>query len=78
MTTDFKAYGVGLGLLKMGGQDRFLRLFLWIVGTASLLAVAAVVMPYAWMNAIHQWLGMGRLPSDPIVGYLARSTWPWA
>jgi len=31
-------------------------------------------MPYAWMNTIHQWLGMGQLPSEPIVGYLARST----
>lgn len=34
----------------------------------------AVVMPYSWMDAIHQWLGMGKLPDEPIVGYLARST----
>lgn len=58
----------------MTRQDRLLRLFLRIIGTVSLLAVAAVVMPYSWMNAIHQWLGMGRLPDEPIVGYLARST----
>ncbi len=58
----------------MIGQDRFLRLFLRMIGTASLLAIAAVVMPYAGMDAIHEWLGMGQLPSDPIVGYLARST----
>jgi len=32
------------------------------------------LMPYSWMNAIHQRLGMGVLPSDPIVGYLARLT----
>ena len=31
-------------------------------------------MPYSWMRAIHQWLGMGELPDQPIVGYLARST----
>lgn len=31
-------------------------------------------MPYSWMDAVHQWLGMGRLPGEPIVGYLARST----
>jgi hypothetical protein len=55
-------------------QDRVLRLFLRIVGTASLLAVVAVVMPYSYMNTIHQWLGMGQLPAEPIVGYLARST----
>jgi len=58
----------------MTRQDRFLRLFLRIIGTASLFAFVAVVMPYSWMNAIHQWLGMGRLPTEPIVGYLARST----
>ena len=31
-------------------------------------------MPYSWMNAIHSRLGMGELPSAPVVGYLARST----
>jgi len=58
----------------MSRQERLLKLFLRIVGTASLLAAAAVMMPYAWMDAIHEWIGMGRLPGDPIVGYLARST----
>ena len=58
----------------MTKQDRFLKLFLRILGTAALVAVIAVVMPYCWMNAIHQWLGMGELPPEPIVGYLARST----
>ncbi len=58
----------------MTGQERFLRLFLRIIGTAALFAVVAVVIPYSWMNAIHQWLGMGQLPPEPIVGYLARST----
>jgi hypothetical protein len=58
----------------MTKQDRFFKLFLRIIGTAALLAVVAVVMPYSWMNAIHQWLGMGQLPPEPIVGYLARST----
>ncbi len=58
----------------MTKQERFLRLLLRIVGSAALLAVFAVLMPYSWMNAIHQGLGMGELPSEPIVGYLARST----
>lgn len=48
-------------------------MFLRIIGTLALFAVVAVVMPYSWMNAIHQWLGMGQLPSQPVVGYLARS-----
>ena len=55
-------------------HEQFLKLFLRIIGTAALLAFGAVVMPYSWMNAIHQRLGMGELPSEPIVGYLARST----
>ena len=58
----------------MTKQDRLFKLFLRIIGTAALLALVAVVMPYSWMNAIHQSLGMGRLPDQPVVGYLARST----
>ena len=58
----------------MARQERSFRLFIRAVGTVALLAVIAVVMPYSWMNAVHQWLGMGKLPTEPIVGYLARST----
>ena len=58
----------------MTRQERFFKLFLRIIGSAALLAVVAVVMPYSWMNAIHQQLGMDQLPAEPIVGYLARST----
>jgi hypothetical protein len=53
--------------------EALLRLVLRGVGGASLLALVAVVMPYSWMDATHQWLGLGRLPDQPIVGYLARS-----
>ncbi len=58
----------------MTKQDRFFKLFLRVIGTAALFAAGAVVMPYSWMDAIHRWLGLGELPSEPIVGYLARST----
>ena len=58
----------------MEKQNHVLRLLLRIIGTAGLFAIIAVVMPYSWMNAVHQWLGMGELPAEPIVGYLARST----
>lgn len=50
-----------------------LRFFLRAIGGVSLLALVAVVMPYTWMNATHEWLGLGPLPDEPIVGYLARS-----
>ena len=52
----------------------FLKLFLRIIGSVSLLAILAVLMPYHSMNVTHQWLGLGELPDEPIVGYLARST----
>jgi hypothetical protein len=55
-------------------RDRFLRLFLRVVGAVSGMAAFCAVMPYAWMNAIHQHLGMGALSNQPVVGYLARST----
>lgn len=58
----------------MTNQERLFKLFLRVLGSVALLALVAVVMPYSWMNAIHKWLGMGKLPSEPIVGYLARST----
>jgi len=38
-----------------------------------LAAAGAVVLPYSWMNSIHEWLGFGTLPDSPLVGYLTRS-----
>lgn len=54
-------------------NERILTGILRVTGGVSLSAVIFVFVPYAWMNAIHQMLGMGALPSDPIVGYLART-----
>lgn len=58
----------------MARQNEGLKLFLRITGSVAMLAVIAVAMPYAWMSAIHERLGMGPLPAEPIVAYLARST----
>jgi len=55
-------------------EERLFKLFLRVMGSVALVAVVAVIMPYSWMNVIHKWLGMGQLPPEPIVGYLARST----
>jgi len=57
----------------MTAHDRLFRWVLRIVGSAALLAAPFVLMPDAWMDAIHQGLGMGKLPDAPVVGYLARS-----
>jgi hypothetical protein len=59
--------------LTMLKSERALRFLLRYVGFVSMLALVAVFMPGAWMDATHRWLGMGALPSEPIVGYLARS-----
>ena len=50
------------------------KIFLRIVGTVSFSAILFIYVPHSWMNSIHEYLGMGILPSEPIVGYLARST----
>lgn len=57
----------------MKNPERLLRLVIRYLGTVTLLAIPAVFMPYEWMNAIHARIGLGALPEDPIVGYLARS-----
>jgi hypothetical protein len=49
------------------------KILLRYIGTASLLALVAVFMPYEWMDATHRALGMGKLPAEPVVGYLART-----
>ncbi len=58
----------------MTSRERFLQLFLRVIGTAALLALPCALMPFTWMDEIHRGLGMGQLPGGPIVGYLARST----
>jgi hypothetical protein len=30
-------------------------------------------MPFSWMAATHRWLGLGEMPTGPVVKYLARS-----
>ncbi len=53
------------------------RLLLWLVrlnAAVILLAAPCVLLPYAWMDAIHRdLLGLGSLPELPITSYLARS-----
>jgi hypothetical protein len=53
--------------------QRGLVVFLRILGTVDLLAVAAVFLPLEWMAKIHSWFGMGQLPEMPILNYLTRS-----
>ncbi len=57
----------------MTKSDKVLVILLRIVGVGSLFALVAVVMPSSWMAATHRWLGLGEMPTGPVVEYLARS-----
>ncbi len=54
--------------------ERNFVIFLRIVGSVSFSAIIFIYVPHSWMNSIHGYLGMGAMPTEPIVGYLARST----
>ncbi len=55
-------------------QPKFvLVVILRFVGVTGLFALPAVFLPHAWMDSIHGYLGLGSLPDEAIVGYLARS-----
>jgi hypothetical protein len=51
----------------------WLTLLLRINAVLLMLALPAVVIPFPWMQSIHQALGMGELEHSPIIEYLARS-----
>jgi hypothetical protein len=57
----------------MNRNEKILIWLLRVSGAVMLMALGAVVMPYEWMNLIHQKQGLGELPHVPIVGYLTRS-----
>ena len=57
----------------MTRSDKALVLLLRILGVGSLLALVPVLMPFSWMIAAHRWLGLGEMPTGPVVQYLARS-----
>jgi hypothetical protein len=47
-------------------------LILRLVGSVELLAFGAVVMPFAWMETVHGWLGVGELPQGAVIESLLR------
>jgi hypothetical protein len=57
----------------MTTSDRALVILLRFVGVGSLFALVAVFMPVSWMAATHRCLGLGEMPTGPVVEYLARS-----
>ena len=57
----------------MTRKDKALVILLRILGVTALFALVAVFMPLSWMAATHRWLGLGEMPTAPVVDYLARS-----
>ena len=57
----------------MTRADKTLVILLRILGVTALFALVAVFMPVSWMAATHRWLGLGEMPTGPVVEYLARS-----
>jgi hypothetical protein len=57
----------------MPRADKALVILLRCVGVTALFALAAVFMPMSWMATTHRWLGLGEMPTAPVVEYLARS-----
>ena len=52
---------------------RLLILLLRFGAVLTMAAFPAMLLPVAWMDGVHQWLGMGPLPRAPVVAYLTRS-----
>jgi hypothetical protein len=51
------------------------RLQSWLLrlaGAVEILAFVAVVMPRSWMEVSHAWLGMGEMPSGPLIMFMIR------
>ena len=55
------------------GDKVLVILFRYFLGIGSLFALVPVLMPMSWMAATHRWLGLGEMPTAPVVEYLARS-----
>lgn len=58
---------------RLNRPERILVIFMRIRAAIMLLALAAVVMPEAWMADLHARLGLGTFPHAPLVAYLTRS-----
>ena len=53
-------------------RQRLQSWLLRLAGTTEILAFIAVVMPRAWMEASHAWLGLGEMPGGPVLMFMIR------
>jgi predicted MFS family arabinose efflux permease len=54
-------------------QRQRLILVLRLIAIGDFCAIVAVFLPTSAMSVVHETMGLGALPDEPIVGYLARS-----
>jgi hypothetical protein len=57
----------------MTSREKMLAFLLRATGLVMASAVVFIFCPFHWMNAIHQMLGFGPLPTVPVMEYLART-----
>lgn len=60
--------------MDSGFRNRLLRFELRLMGGCELLALPAAFFPGSTMAGIHDWLGLGAMPTDLLTVYLARTT----
>ena len=54
-------------------RDRWLLIFLRVIGVGALSAFLAAVMPANWIISISEYLGFDPFPNSPLTFYLARN-----
>ena len=55
-------------------SHRWLAVVLRVLGVLDLLALAVIVLPQRLIAGMHEWVGLGEFPVQPVVTYLSRST----
>jgi hypothetical protein len=58
--------------MNQGDRKLILSWLLRLVGSFELLAFIAVIMPRSWMEASHEWLGLGVMPAESVLMFLIR------
>jgi hypothetical protein len=51
----------------MTKADKVLEILLRLVGVTALFALVPVFMPISWMAITHRWLGLGEMPTAPVM-----------
>jgi len=57
-------------------SNRYEKFLVILLRADALLLLSALIpsmMPFSWMQQIHQFLGFGELADNPLIGYLTRS-----